>query len=342
MTTYKEAGVDVERKNALLKKLKEHVKSTFDSRVTASETLFKSLLVNASWLKQYNEPMLAFNADGVGTKTAVAAATGKWEGIGFDIVNHCINDILTMGAKPLFFSDYVASDKLKPEVVEAVVKGIAECCRQNGIIFAGGETAEMPSIYNPGTADVAGFIVGVVDKKDAVDGKGTTRDDVLIGLPSSGLHTNGFSLARKVIADKGYDLGSYLPQLKMKLGDALLVPHRNYLKATLGVMKACRIRGICHVTGGSFRKNIPRVLPKGLGAEIDRKGWEPQPIFRLLQELGSVPKDEMYNTFNMGIGYVYIVDKNDAGLVLLHLRKMKEDACVIGKVVEGEGVTYVD
>jgi len=334
MTTYKEAGVDVEKKNVLLKRLKKHVKTTFDSRVMSSGTLFKSLLLDASELKEYEKPMLAFNADGVGTKTAIAEVTGKWEGIGFDIVNHCINDVLTMGAKPLCFSDYVASDKLKPEVVETIVKSVSECCRQNGIVFVGGETAEMPSIYNAGTSDVAGFIVGIVDKKNAIDGKNICEGDILIGLPSTGLHTNGYSLARKVIADSGYDI--------KKAADALLAPHRNYLRATMTVLDRFRIKGIAHITGGSFRKNLLRILPKGRGAEISRKSWKPLPIFGLIQKLGNVPEDEMYNTFNMGIGYVYIVDRNESEAVLKLLQQLKENAVVIGKIVRGNGVSYVD
>ncbi len=343
MTTYKEAGVDVEKKNALLRKIKEHVKGTFDSRVLSSETLFKSLLINASELKKYKEPMLAFNSDGAGTKTTVAAMMNSWRGIGHDVVNHCINDVLTMGAHPLFFSDYVASDRLKPEVIEEIVKGVAECCRKNRIIFAGGETAEMPGTYTSGSVDVAGFIVGAVEKEKAIDGKNIAAGDVLIGLASTGLHTNGFSLARKALfGDGSYSANDYVPQLKMRLGDALLAPHRNYLKTTAAVMEKYRIKGIAHITGGSFRKNLPRILPKGLGAKVNRASWKPLPIFELIMERGNIPLDEMYNTFNMGIGYVYAVDAKDSDGVMQLLQRMKEKACVIGTVVKGEGVMYVD
>ena len=343
MTTYKEAGVDVEKKNILLRKIKEHVKGTFDKRVMGSETLFKSLLINASELKKYKEPMLAFNSDGAGTKTAVAAMMNSWKGIGHDVVNHCINDVLAMGAHPLFFSDYVASDRLKPEVVEEIVKGVAECCRENRIIFAGGETAEMPGTYTAGSVDVAGFIVGVVEKEKAIDGKNIEAGDVLIGLASTGLHTNGFSLARKALfGDGSYSANDYVPQLKMKLGDALLAPHRNYLKTTAAVMGKFTVKGIAHITGGSFRKNLPRILPKGLGAKLKRGSWKPLPIFELISEKGSIPKDEMYNTFNMGIGYVYAVDKDDVTGVMQLLQQLNEKACIIGKVTRGSGVTYVD
>ena len=343
MTTYKEAGVDIEKKKALLKKVGVHVKATFDSRVMSSETLFKSMLVSASELKNYKEPMLAFNADGAGTKTVIAEMMDSWKGIGHDVVNHCINDILTMGAKPLCFSDYIASDKLKPEIVEEIVKGVAECCRMNGIIFTGGETAEMPGVYNSGRVDVAGFILGAVEKSKVIDGKNIAEGDVLIGIASTGLHTNGFSLARKALFEsKGYDAKQHFPGLKMKLGEALLVTHRNYLKTTVAVMEKHKISGIAHITGGSFRKNIARILPDGLGAEISMGSWQPLPIFRMIQEAGNIAEEEMYRTFNMGIGYVYAVGKGEAPDILQQLQSLKENARVIGMVVKGEGVKLVD
>ena len=345
MTTYKEAGVDIEKKKALLKKVGGHVKATFDKRVMSSETLFKSMLVSASELKSYKEPMLAFNADGAGTKTVIAAMMNSWKGIGHDIVNHCINDILTMGAKPLCFSDYIASDKLKPEIVEEIVKGVAECCMMNRIILTGGETAEMPGVYSSGAVDVAGFILGAAEKSRVIDGRNIADGDALIGLASTGLHTNGFSLARKALFEgegKVYDAQQRFPELKMKLGEALLAPHRNYLKTTLAVMEQHKINGIAHITGGSFGKNIARILPKGLGAEISRGSWQPLPIFRMIQKAGNVAEEEMYRTFNMGIGYVYAVGKADAQGVLQLLRQLKENARVIGWTVKGEGVKFVD
>lgn len=341
MTTYKEAGVDIEKKNALLKRIKEHVKSTYDHRVISSETLFKGLVVNAAELKKFEEPILAFNTDGVGTKTLIAGELGKWEGIGQDIVNHCINDILAMGAMPLFFSDYIASAKLDNAVVESIVKSVAACCRENKIVFVGGETAEMPSVYHDNAVDVVGFIVGASEKRDVIDGNDINEGDALIGIASTGLHSNGYSLARKIFGN-GTGYNEHSPQLKMKIGEALLVPHRNYLKTTIAVMKKHKVKGIAHITGGSFRKNIPRILPKGLGAEIARSSWKPLPIFGLIAERGNVAKDEMYNTFNMGIGYVYAVDKREAGNILLLLRQLGEDAFLIGKVTRGAGVKYVD
>ena len=335
MTTYKEAGVDIEKKNALLRKIKEHVKATHDKRVISSETLFKGLVVSGEELKKYASPVLAFNTDGAGTKTLIAAELDKWEGIGEDIVNHCINDILTMGAKPLCFSDYIASSKLDDAVIERIVKSIARCCKENSTIFVGGETAEMPDVYNKKAVDVVGFILGAAEKKDVIDGSSIREGDALIGISSTGLHSNGYSLVRALIR-----LGKL--KLDSSAGEMLLAPHRNYLKTTAAVMEKFRIKGIAHITGGSFRKNLPRILPKSLGAEISRSSWQPLPIFKLIQEKGSITPDEMYNTFNMGIGYVYAVEKNDAEGVLRLLQQKGERAYAIGKVIRSSGVTYVD
>ncbi len=335
MTTYKEAGVDIEKKNALLKRIKEHVKATHDRRVISSETLFKGLVVSADELKKYENPVLAFNTDGVGTKTLIAAELDKWEGIGEDIVNHCINDILTMGAKPICFSDYIASSKLDDSVIERIVKSVARCCKENSIIFVGGETAEMPDVYNEKAIDVVGFILGAAEKKDVIDGSSIKEGDALIGIASTGLHSNGYSLVRAIIR-----LGKL--KLDAAVGEMLLIPHRNYLKTTAAVIEKHRIKGIAHITGGSFRKNLPRILPKGLGAEINRGSWQPLPIFRLIQEAGNIPEDEMYSTFNMGTGLVYVVDKNDADSILQQLRQLGEKAYAIGKVIRGSGVNYVD
>lgn len=335
MTTYKEAGVDIEKKNLLLKKIKGHIKTTHDKRVISSETLFKGLVVSSDGLKKYKNPVLAFNTDGVGTKTLLAAILDKWEGIGQDIVNHCINDILAMGATPICFSDYIASSKLDAGIIERIVKSVSDCCKKNGIIFVGGETAEMPDVYNNNAVDVAGFIMGAAEKENVIDGSKIKWGDALIGIESTGLHTNGYSLVRKIISD-----GKIV--LTPQIAEALMKPHRNYLKTTTAVMEEHRIKGIAHITGGSFRKNLPRILPKGLGAEVDRKSWQPQPIFELIREKGRIPKDEMYNTFNMGIGYVYVVDRNDADSVLQQLLQLKENAAVIGRVVPGSGVNYVD
>ncbi len=335
MTTYKEAGVDIEKKNELLKKIKGHVKSTFDKRVISSETLFKSLLINASGLKDYREPVLAFNTDGVGTKTLVAAKLGKWDGIGEDIVNHCINDILTMGAMPICFSDYIASSRLDNEIIEKIVESISRCCRENKIVFAGGETAEMPGVYNDGAIDVVGFVLGAAEKEEIIDGKAIKEGDALVGIGSTGLHSNGYTLVRKLIKEG-------MMKLDSKTAEALLQPHRNYLKTTKALRESFTIKGIAHVTGGSFRKNLPRILPKGLGAEINRRSWEPLPIFNSIQKAGNVPLEDMYNTFNMGIGYVYVVDRKDADGFLQQLRQLGEKAYAIGKVIRGSGVNYVD
>lgn len=327
--------MDVEKKNVLLKKIKEHAKATHDMRVISSETLFKGLVVSAEELKKYKMPVLAFNTDGVGTKTLIAAELDKWEGIGEDIVNHCINDILTMGAKPLCFSDYIASSKLDASVIERIVKSVADCCKKNNIIFVGGETAEMPDVYNNRAIDVAGFIMGVAEKEEVIDGSSIEEGDALIGIASTGLHSNGYSLARKLIRDGKLSLTA-------EVASMLMMPHRNYLATTTAIMKNHRIKGIAHITGGSFRKNIPRILPKGLGTRINRESWQPLPIFKLIQQKGEVPLDEMYNTFNMGIGYIYVVGEKDSDSILQLLRQMNEKAYLIGKVGKGEGITYVD
>ncbi|MBI3036394.1 phosphoribosylformylglycinamidine cyclo-ligase [Candidatus Woesearchaeota archaeon] len=340
MTSYKEAGVDIEKKNLLLKKIKGHIKATHDGRVISSETMFKGLVVRAEELKGYKAPVLAFNTDGVGTKTLIAAELDKWEDIGEDIVNHCINDILTMGAKPLCFSDYIASSKLDAIAIERIVKSIANCCKKNNITFVGGETAEMPDVYCTGAIDVVGFILGAAEKDDVIDGSSIEEGDTLVGIASTGLHSNGYSLVRAILRTGKLKLNEKAgPET---VGEILLRPHRNYLKTTAAVMEKHRIKGIAHITGGSFRKNIPRILPKGLGARINRKSWEPPPIFKLIQQKGYVSIDEMHNTFNMGIGYVYIVDKKNSDTILQQLRQMNEKACLIGKVVRGEGITYVD
>ncbi len=335
MTTYKEAGVDIEKKNELLKKIKAHIRSTHDSRVISSETLFKGLVVSADELKKYGNPVLAFNTDGVGTKTLLAARLGMWEGIGDDIVNHCVNDILTMGATPIAFSDYIASSRLDNAVVEKIVKSISRCCRENRVIFAGGETAEMPGVYHDNAIDVVGFIVGAAEKESVIDGSEITGGDALIGLESSGLHSNGYTLVRKLISDGKL-------RMDAETASALMMPHRNYLKTTLELIKRHRIKGITHITGGSFKKNIPRILPNGLGAEISRKSWRPQPIFGLVMESGKVPEDEMFSTFNMGVGFVYAVSNEESDKVLQLLRQLRENAHVIGKIVNGKGVRFVD
>ncbi|MBI2549744.1 phosphoribosylformylglycinamidine cyclo-ligase [Candidatus Woesearchaeota archaeon] len=340
MTTYKEAGVDVEKKNELLKKIKGHIKATHDKRVISSETMFKGLVVSADELKKYANPVLAFNTDGVGTKTLIAAELDKWEGIGEDIVNHCINDILAMGAKPICFSDYIASSRLNDAVTERIVKSVARCCKENGIIFVGGETAEMPDVYHDKAVDVVGFILGAAEKKDVIDCSSIKEGDMLIGIASTGLHSNGYSLVRAVLRTGKLKLNERIGT--ESTGEIMLRPHRNYLKTTTAMMEKHMIKGIAHITGGSFRKNLPRILPKGLGARISRKSWEPLPIFKLIQQKGDVPIDEMYSTFNMGIGYVYVVDKKDSDKALQLLQQMNEKAYLIGKVVKGEGVTYVD
>jgi phosphoribosylformylglycinamidine cyclo-ligase len=289
-------------------------------------------------LGQYQDPVLVSSADGVGTKLSVAALLGKYDTIGVDLVNHCVNDIFTTGAAPLFFLDYYATGKLVPEQVEQVVKGMAEACRANGCALIGGETAEMPDLYAPGDFDLAGFIVGVVERNRLLDGAGVAKGDVLIGLPSSGLHTNGYSLARRVFgltegspAERRARLAEVPEELGRALGVALLEPHRCYyptLKSHLALIKA-----IAHITGGGLIENVPRVLPDGLVARFETGAWPVPAIFDLIRERGEVPEEDMRRTFNMGLGMVLVCGLADAQTLLAAV----PEALVVGELIEADG-----
>jgi phosphoribosylformylglycinamidine cyclo-ligase len=254
-----------------------------------------------------------------------------------------VNDVLTSGAKPLFFLDYIASSKLNFDIVKDIIKGLANRCREMGIVLAGGETAEMPGVYYDGKYELAGTIGGFVERENIVDGSKISEGDVLIGLLSNGLHTNGYSLARKVLFEKNnYSCNDFVPEINGKLGDILLAPHKEYASSVLPLVEKKIVHGIAHITGGGFSGNIPRVLPKGLGVEIDKNSWDALPIFKLIQKLGKVPEDEMYCTFNMGIGLVLIVAEESSEYVLQQLKRSNEKHYIIGKVVKGKGVSYVD
>ncbi len=278
--------------------------------------------------KGYHQPVLVSSVDGVGTKLEIANALAKHHTIGIDLVNHCVNDILTCGAEPLFFLDYIGVGKLVPEKVESIVKGLAQACREVGCALIGGETAEMPGLYAGEDYDLVGFIIGVVEKEKIIKGKTVAIGDTIIGLPSSGLHTNGYSLARKIFGDTPSALGVYYPELKRILGEALLEPHRCYyhqLKPLLPVIK-----GMAHITGGGLIDNVPRVLPQGVMAQIHSQAWTTPPIFRLIQQRGNVSQDEMYHVFNMGIGMVLICSPDNVNQLTQALPEVK----VIGEVVE--------
>jgi len=285
--------------------------------------------------KGYQQPVLVSSVDGVGTKLKLALALGKHDTVGIDIVNHCVNDILTCGAEPLFFLDYIAAGKLQSEQVGEVAKGLASACREVGCALIGGETAEMPGLYTGEDYDLVGFIIGVVEKTRIIQGKKTAAGDIIIGLPSSGLHTNGYSLARKVFGETSSALNTHYPELGRTLGEALLEPHRSYyhqLKPLLPLIK-----GLAHITGGGLIGNVPRVLPEGLTASFDSRSWSVPPIFSLIQRRGNVDREEMYRVFNMGIGMVIICSKDNVD----HFTKMLPEAKVIGEVINQKGARVV-
>src|SRR5262249_39745263 len=272
----------------------------------------------------------------------VAFMTGRHDTVGADLVNHCVNDILVQGAEPLFFLDYLATGRLSPAVAEQVVSGVALACRENACALVGGETAEMPGFYADGEYDVAGFIVGVVERSDIVDGRGIEPGDALIGLPSAGLHTNGYSLARRVFFDvAGWTVDTIVPELGARVGDALLAPHRSYLGVVGPLLDARLARGLAHITGGGITENLPRVLPEGCGAEIDRTAWRVPPIFGLLQGRGGIATEEMFRAFNMGIDLIVVCAQREEERVIATLRGAGEPrAARIGRVVPGSGVRY--
>lgn len=281
--------------------------------------------------KGYKQPVLVSHVDGVGTKLKLAAALGKNETIGIDIVNHCVNDIFTCGADPLFFLDYIGIGKLNPEQVKDIVKGLVAACRDVGCALIGGETAEMPGVYSEGEYDLVGFILGVVEKDKVMKGEKTVIGDIILGLPSSGLHTNGYSLVRKLFGETPAALNKRYPELGRTLGEALLEPHRCYYKQLKPLLPL--IKGLAHITGGSFYKNIPRVLPAGMAVELDSQSWAVPPIFKLIQDKGNIDHDEMYHVFNMGIGMAIICPPEHVDPLMKQLPKAK----VIGKVVEQAG-----
>jgi phosphoribosylformylglycinamidine cyclo-ligase len=281
-------------------------------------------------------PVLVASADGVGTKLKIAFMTKRHDTVGCDLVNHCVNDILVQGARPLFFLDYVATGVLAPEVIVAIVDGIARGCLENGCALLGGETAEMPGFYVEGEYDVAGFIVGIVDREHVIDGSRIAPGDLLLGLPSVGLHTNGYSLARKLLFEiAGYGPDTHLDSLGTKVSDALLAPHRSYLRPLEGLLDGGKIKGLAHITGGGPLENIPRILPENTGVEVRRGTWPVLPIFTLMQQIGNVDEAEMHRTFNMGIGMVIVCSSTDAEMIKSHLANLGEACFEIGAVTSG-------
>jgi phosphoribosylformylglycinamidine cyclo-ligase len=339
---YRQTGVDIDAGNETVRRIKALARSTFTPGVLSDIGLFGGLF--SLDRDRYSDPVLVSSADGVGTKLKVAFTTGRHGTIGADLVNHCVNDILVQGAEPLFFLDYLATGRLSPDIVEQVVGGIARACRENGCALLGGETAEMPGFYADGEYDLAGFIVGAVDRSRVVDGRSIVPGDVLIGLPSSGLHTNGYSLARHVFFEVArWSPGTFVPELDATVADALLTPHRSYLPYVRPVIQTDGVKGLAHVTGGGITENLPRILPEGCAARIERRAWPVPPIFQLLQELGGVPGDEMFRTFNMGIGLIVASAPGEADRVLNAISAAGEpNAARIGVVVAGDrAVAYV-
>ncbi len=339
---YKSSGVDIDAGNETVRRIKHLAKSTFTPGVLSDIGSFGGLfkLDTANW----REPVLVSSADGVGTKLKVAFMANRHDTIGVDLVNHCVNDILVQGAIPLFFLDYLATGRLSPDVAEEIVKGLSRACRDNTCALIGGETAEMPGFYADGEYDVAGFIVGAVERSKVIDGRSIEAGDVLIGLPSSGLHTNGYSLVRQVVFDGlGLDIDSHVPDLGETVGDALLRPHRSYLRVIQPLLDSGLIKGLAHITGGGVTDNLPRILPPGTAARIARSSWRVPPIFRWIGEAGSVPEYDLRRTLNMGIGLIIAATRANADRLSAALLEAGEaNSVVIGEIIAGEpSVHYV-
>ncbi len=340
---YKSSGVDIDAGTEVVERVKRLAKSTFTDGVLSDIGAFGGLF--RPELGDMEEPVLVASADGVGTKLKVAFDAGKHKTIGLDLVNHCVNDILVQGARPIFFLDYLATGRLSPQISAEVVEGIARGCRENGCALLGGETAEMPGFYQDGEYDLAGFIVGLVDRARIIDGHTIVPGDVLIGLPSTGLHTNGYSLARRILFDElELGLDQEVDELGCSVGEELLRPHCSYQAAVRPTIDTGYVKGIAHITGGGLTDNVPRILPEGCNAVIDSRAWPVPPVFEFLQKHGDVPVDDMYRTFNMGIGLVIVCSRSDLDSVLTKLISSGEvGAGPVGEIREGESaVTYAD
>jgi phosphoribosylformylglycinamidine cyclo-ligase len=335
--SYADAGVSIDNANRAVAKIREHARSTFNERTLTEIGSFGGMFAGA--FPNMAEPILVASADGVGTKLKVAFETGIHNTVGADLVNHCVNDILVQGARPLFFLDYFATGKLDPEITASVVEGMAKACRENGCVLLGGETAEMPDFYPEGEYDLAGFIVGVVDKAKVIDGKSIEPGDIVLGLPSTGLQTNGYSLARKLFFEiGGYKIDDRIDELGTTVGEALLTTHSSFLPELGPLLDTGMIKGLAHITGGGFLENIPRILPDGVGVEINPESWNEPPIFGMMQRLGNVDDAEMFRTFNMGIGMVVVVSAKAAAAITSQLPGLLK----IGSVVAGTRSVNID
>ena len=353
MLTYKQSGVDIDEGNRAVDLIKGKIKSTYDNNVIGDLGNFSGLYSLKDFLTM-KEPVLLSSTDGVGTKLKLARMMDKHDTVGIDLVAMCVNDLICQGAKPLFFLDYIAIGKLVAEQVEQIVGGIADGCKMAGCALIGGETAEMPGMYSEDEYDLAGFSVGIADKEKIISGQNVKNGDVLIGISSSGVHSNGYSFIRKIFLDTyNYKLEQYVEELGMTLGEALLTPTKIYVKLVLDLIKQYDIKAIAHITGGGVIENIPRVIPKGLGIDIKKNSWEKPPIFKMIENFNAIDERELHKSFNMGVGLVLIVDKEQANKVVGYINSreeeinidakydelLKERAYIIGEVVDThEGV----
>jgi phosphoribosylformylglycinamidine cyclo-ligase len=334
--TYKNSGVDISAGDRATVKIKSLAKSTFTPQVLKEIGSFGGFF--ALRRSEYKSPVLVSSVDSVGTKLKVAFMMGKHNTVGEDLVNHCVNDILVHGAKPLFFLDYIGTGKLFPDVVEQIVKGLSAACRKVGCSLIGGETAELPEFYKKGEYDLAGCIVGVVEKKKIIDGSGIRTGDQIIGLKSNGLHTNGYSLARKVLFNRAHlGVNDYVKELRTTVGKELLKVHRCYAPSIFPLLRKFKIKGIAHITGGGIKGNLCRILPKNCDAKILTDSWKVPAIFKFIQRLGNIENREMFKVFNMGIGLVLVVSKSEMGRILNRLSSLKETAFLIGEITSGKG-----
>lgn len=337
--TYSDAGVNIDAATSALSTMKELVRRTYTDQVLRDIGSFGAMFQLD--LQNYREPVLVSSVDGVGTKLKLAFMTGKHDTVGIDLVSHCVNDILVQGARPLFFLDYFAVGRLEPEVLVDVVRGLASGCRYAGCALIGGETAEMPDMYQPGEYDLAGTIVGIVDRDKIIDGAAIEEGDVIIGLPSTGLHTNGYSLARKICFEvAALDINDEMPGVDRSVAEALMEPHVSYAKLMQLVMRMVEVRGMAHITGGGITDNLPRILPEGLAAEINLDAWAVPPLFRFLQETGNVTDKEMLRTFNMGQGLLFVVPEPQAKRAQETIELAGQQCAVVGRVVTGDGKVH--
>ena len=333
-STYKDAGVNIDAGNEAVQRMREYIRSTFNAGALTDVGGFGGMFrLDVSDISQ---PILVSSIDGVGTKLKIAFAMNKHDTVGIDLVNHCVNDILVQGARPLFFLDYYGTGQLLPSVVVDVVKGLSEACKAHDCVLIGGETAEMPGLYLAGEYDLAGCIVGMVDREKIVDGSKILPGDALIGLESNGLHTNGYSLVRNIFLEKAkLRVDQFVPSLDMTLGEELLRPHRSYFAPVQAILSEFDVHGMAHITGGGFYDNIPRALPADCQAVVERRTLTPPAIFQLIQELGNVSEREMFRTFNMGIGFVLVVPNEQEPAILARLQELGQNACYIGEIRKG-------